>query len=120
MLRKIPMLGVAESLCTCTPKRPSNWVSNYSPNMVSVVSVYSVCDRMTVHVLQFSDNLHVQRVWQQTQVVDSRRYKTSRCFVLLNADWPSDFPAEHADCHYILIQPRMEECLTHFGSTLPL
>ncbi len=28
-------------------------------------------------------------------------------FILLSADWPSDFSAEHAQCHFVLIHPRV-------------
>ncbi len=33
--------------------------------------------------------------------------RVANSFVHLSADWPSDYAAEHAQCHFMLIHPRM-------------
>ncbi len=59
-----------------------------------------------------SGTVYVQCFCQQTQVVDSRQYRPADSFVLLSADWPSDFAAEHAECHFLLIHPRINPLST--------
>ncbi len=118
----ISWLHCTRTVWKCSPLA----VAVVSTRMISLLTRLTIwfwfCTRGCTRTYQYIVTLHVQRVWQQTRVVDLRQCQADS--FVLSADWPSwsDFAAERAQCYWsgtdrvLALLSRWEEEISELSS----